>query len=72
MFLLIKLLHKHYSKLVPRVLLEIDPRTLLKIVSMSVTQNRLTNVTQKLVPQVLLEIDSQTLLKIGFTNVSQN
>ena len=37
---------KDYSKLVPFVLLEIDPQTLLKIRLTKVTQSTLTNISQ--------------------------
>ena len=62
------------------MLLKIEPQTLLKIGSTSVTQNWFQKHYSKLVVQVLLEIDPQTLrkidpqtiLKTSSTSVTQN
>ena len=77
------MLPKRYPKFVPRVLVEIDPQTLVKIGYTNVTQNWfykrykrcskwIHKYYSKLVSQVLLKIDSQMLLKIRSKSVTLN
>ena len=54
------------------MLLEINPKRLLKLGSGNVTQNMFQKNYSKLVPQSLLEVERETLPKISFTIVSRN